>query len=73
MFVCLDMVTVKKLVTDESSRQVRLVVPTDGFPEEIKPEGLSKERQAYLYQEIREFCAPGTENLVCPKPPSSEL
>ena len=37
-------------------------------PEEIKPEGLSKKRQLYLYNQIREFCKVGTEDFVAPNP-----
>ena len=40
------------------------------LPRQILPHGLSEERQAYLYREIREFCRPGTEDLVCPLPPT---
>ena len=34
----------------------------------ITPTGLTLARQWYLYQQIREFCRDGTEDLVCPKP-----
>ena len=37
-----------------------------GDPEEIIPKGFSQERKKYLYKEIRQFCRPGTENLVAP-------
>ncbi|XP_067943168.1 uncharacterized protein [Watersipora subatra] len=40
----------------------------NGLPKLIKPEGLDNDRQEYLYNNIREFCRPGTEDLVCPKP-----
>ena len=38
------------------------------LPPQILPPGLSSERQWYLHREIREFCRPGTEDLVCPLP-----
>ena len=37
----------------------------------VPPKGLSVERQAYLYKEIREFCREGTQDDVCPRPPQS--
>lgn len=40
----------------------------DRLPSVINPTGLSPARQWYLFREIREFCRPGTEDLVCPKP-----
>ena len=44
-----------------------------GLPPIIRPQGLSMERQNYLYGEIREFCREGTEDLVCPPPTTSTL
>lgn len=55
-------------VTDTEERTVTVDIPSDGFPDQIFPEGLPIDRQQYLYNEIREFCRPGTEDLVCPKP-----
>ena len=37
-----------------------------GHPDWIKPQGLSEDRKNYLRNEIRQFCRPGTEDLVCP-------
>ena len=34
----------------------------------ISPDGLSQERKNYLFREIRQFCKPGTEDLVAPAP-----
>ena len=34
----------------------------------ITPVGMSRERQAYLYEKIRPFCSSDTANLTCPKP-----
>ena len=38
------------------------------LPLAIPPLGLSHQRKLYLYHEIREYCRPGTEDLVCPRP-----
>ena len=40
----------------------------DQLPDQIHPEGLSPQRQWYLYESIREFCTHETRDLVCPKP-----
>ena len=37
-------------------------------PNEIIPEGFSDQRKEYLYNEIRQFCKPGLEDLVAPCP-----
>ena len=44
-----------------------LPTPND-LPEVVNPNGLSPERQSYLYEKIREFCAESSKDLVCPKP-----
>lgn len=38
------------------------------LPRVIVPVGLNEERKRYLYRKIRNFCRPGTENLVAPAP-----
>ena len=38
------------------------------LPMIIKPPGLSKERQTYLYEKIREFCPDQHRDKVCPNP-----
>ena len=38
----------------------------DKLPSVIPPAGLLLARQSYLYNQIREFCRDGTEDLVCP-------
>ena len=38
------------------------------LPSKLHPEGLSQERKQYLYHEIRQFCKPGTKDLVAPAP-----
>ena len=42
-------------------------LPTD-LPPVITPEGLSYERQSYLYDKIREYCRPQVRDEVCPRP-----
>ena len=67
-------VTTVKEFSDSESSSFKLQadnswVPTaDELPPLITPLGLSKERQWYLYNQIREFCRAGTEDLVCPLP-----
>jgi len=41
---------------------------TSHYPAVIQPPGLSSERQAYLYREIREFVGEEHRDLVCPRP-----
>ena len=48
-------------------RNVILPSPST-LPNEINPGGLTEERKNYLYHEIRQFCKPGTEDLVAPAP-----
>ena len=38
------------------------------LPNVINPDGLTVERKNYLYREIRQFCKPGTEDIVAPAP-----
>ena len=45
-----------------------VIPPGSVLPQKINPEGLSDERRNYLYREIRQFCKPGTEDLVAPVP-----
>ena len=42
------------------------------LPPVIQPSGLSSERQWYLYNSIREFCPPEYQDLVCPRPQTSQ-
>ena len=42
--------------------------PRAVLPGKIDPEGLTDDRKRYLYREIRQFCKPGTEDLVAPAP-----
>ena len=41
------------------------------LPPAITPAGLPLARQLYLYEQIREYCRDGTEDLVCPNPHSA--
>ena len=41
------------------------------LPEVVSPTGFSPERELYLYNDIREFCKEGTEDLVAPEPKSN--
>lgn len=44
-------------------------VPEHGrLPPVITPQGISRERDEYLFKEIREFCRHGTEHFVAPEP-----
>lgn len=46
-----------------------VILPSSStLPNEINPDGLTAERKIYLYREIRQFCKPGTEDLVAPAP-----
>lgn len=43
-------------------------LPPAVLPAKVNPQGLSQERNHYLHREIRQFCKPGTEDLVAPAP-----
>ena len=65
-------VTIKEF-TDTETTELRLLkdprwTPSQEFPEQIQPHGLSLERKWYLYDKIREFCSHETRDLVCPHP-----
>jgi len=45
-------------------------VPQELFPLQIIPAGSDQARQQYLFEQIREFCAKKTKDLVCPLPAS---
>ena len=38
------------------------------LPPKVNPTGSSQDRKQYLFREIRQFCKPGTEELVAPAP-----
>ena len=40
----------------------------DDLPPLVAPQGLSAERQWYLYDKIRQFCPESCENTTCPLP-----
>jgi hypothetical protein len=62
--------------SDTPGSPFRNLINEDWYPDSselsplITPVGLSHPRQTYLYQQIREFCRPGTEDLTCPQPAS---
>ena len=65
-------VFLKKTTTAEEEERVLLRVawtpsPTDK-PPSIAPQGLSLERQKYLFDKIREYCREDVRDLVCPDP-----
>ncbi len=41
---------------------------TSDIPSVVTPLGLPIERQVYLFEKIRPFCSPQTQDLVCPNP-----
>lgn len=49
-------------------KDASILPPTDTLPQIVTPMGLDQDRKEYLYKEIRQFCKPGTEDLVAPKP-----
>ena len=61
-------------LSDSESTSYQHLVDEDWYPDStelppvIQPAGLSHTRQTYLYQQIRAFCRPGTEDLTCPEP-----
>lgn len=67
------MVFCKELVTSPEQSFMLLkdqvnLPPPSVLPPTIRPDGLSQERKNYLFREIRQFCKPGTEDLVAPAP-----
>ena len=40
----------------------------DELPPFVTPNGLSAERQQYLFEKIREFCPNDKKDIVCPRP-----
>ena len=41
-------------------------VMPDMYPEQIRPPGLTMERQNYLYKNVRKYVRPGYEDKLCP-------
>ncbi|XP_072172936.1 uncharacterized protein [Diadema setosum] len=61
----------KMLADSPEERFCLLKDPTilpSGLPDIEPPPGLSRERQAYLFDKIREFCRPDARNITCPRP-----
>lgn len=64
-----------KQYTDSPGKSVNLLKETwnptySDLPDIIPPNGLSLERQWYLYDKIRPFCEPRYQNITCPLPSS---
>ena len=63
-----------KISTSGQERQIVLVKDTSWhpsplqMPSQVVPDGLSVERQWYLYDKIPEFCPDDAKSLVCPCP-----
>ena len=45
-----------------------ILPPPSILPDIVNPDGLTEERRNYLFCEIRQFCKPGTEDIVAPAP-----
>ena len=43
-------------------------LPPSNLPAALEPKGLDQQRKLYLFNEIRQFCKEGTEDLIAPKP-----
>ena len=67
-------VVLLKKFSDSDSSRFRILTDNEWVPSPhtlppvIRPAGLSLPRKWYLYNSIREYCRPGTEDLVCPLP-----
>ena len=63
-----------KTSSDDEEGSIQLLKDTtwkhtaSQLPPVIVPNGLSLERQWYLFDKIREFCSDESKDLVCPKP-----
>ena len=45
-----------------------ILPPPSILPDIVNPDGLTEERRNYLFRKIRQFCKPGTEDIVAPAP-----
>ena len=45
-----------------------ILPPPSILPDIVNPDGLTEERRNYLFREIRQFCKPGTEDIVATAP-----
>ena len=62
-----------RTVADAPEKKITIMNSTwkptpQDLPPVILPAGLSRERQAYLYDKIREYCRPEVQDAVCPRP-----
>lgn len=62
----------KRFIECESTGFDMKLHTSSAVPKLITPEGLDLDRQDYLFNQIREFCRPGTEDLVCPAPQNGD-
>ena len=67
-----------KLFSDSEEIQISILrddwTPSpDDLPSVIAPPGLSHERQQYLYNSIRPYCTPQTQDVVCPLPDTTHV
>ena len=62
MVLCKELVTTPEQPFMLLKDQVNLPPPSV-LPPTIRPNGLSQEPKNFLFQEIRQFCKPGTEDL----------
>ena len=42
--------------------------PPSNFPIPLEPKGFDQQRKLYRFNEVRQFCKEGTEDLIVPKP-----
>ena len=65
-------VTYKTNITSEEATHRMLKVPVNRVPHDPPPPvaapGLSAQRQWYLFDNIRDYCTEGTQDLLCPRP-----
>ena len=52
---------------DFSTHNIQIKPIPDSMPKELIPRGMTRERQSYLYREIREFCKEECCDIVCPR------
>lgn len=60
-----------KMAAESPAETFKLVKSriVENMPALIQPSGLTRERKAYLYEEIRDFVADPWKDIVCPLPP----
>lgn len=61
----------KKKLEDSSWVKHRITTDTScpvDFPNEIQPDGLTRERKDYLFKKIRPYCPGKNKDVLCPNP-----